>query len=186
MNEGALVFASIIVGVAVTDLLTSFHRLLRSRGHVRWDFIPLWVALSVLLTLVQVWWGLAGDEQVSLTIRAFLPTLAVLIILFLLAAAVLPDEATPEGVDLRAFYNEHQRTIWVLYAAALAVLIARNSARTLLEGGTWSMVVDRGLGDVIVLFIMISLAVFRARWWHVVGLAILSTGPIHWLSRTLG
>lgn len=186
MNEGALVFASIIVGVAVTDLLTSFHRLLRARQRVQWDFLPLWVALSVLLTLVQVWWGLAGEEQTSLTIRAFLPTLTVLIILFLLSAAALPDDAGPEGVDLRAFYLEHQRTIWILYSAALATLIAGNAISTLTEGGGWQMVVDNAVGDAIVLLIMMSLAVFRTRWWHIVGLAVLSTGPIHWLSRTLG
>lgn len=186
MNEGALVFASIIVGIAVTDLLTSFHHLLRARRNVRWDFVPLWLALAVLLTLVQVWWGLAGEEQTALTIRAFLPTLAVLVILFLLSAAALPDGVGPEGVDLRSYYQEHQRMIWVLYAAALAVLILNNSVETLAEGGSWSMVVDRGLSNVIVLLMVISLAVFRARWWHILGLAILSTGPLHWLSRTLG
>jgi hypothetical protein len=186
VNEGALIFASIIVGVAVTDLLTSFHRLLRARRQVRWDIIPLWTALTVLLTLVQVWWGLAGGEDPATTIRAFVPSLAALIILFLLAAAALPDDVGPEGVDLRAFYSEQQRTIWVLYAAALAVLIARNSAFTLMSGGTWNMVVDQGLSDVIVLLIPISLAVVRARWWHVIGLLVLSTGPLHWLSRSVG
>lgn len=186
MNEGALIFASIIVGVAVTDLLTSFHRLLRARKRVRWDFIPLWAALTVLLTLVQVWWGLAGGEDPAMTIRAFVPSLAALIILFLLAAAALPDDVGPEGVDLRAFYSEHQRTIWVLYAAALAVLIARNAAFKLMAGDTSATVIDGSLGDVIVLLILVSLAVFRARWWHVIGLLILTTGPLHWLSRTLG
>jgi hypothetical protein len=52
--EGALVFASIIVGIAVADELVSVHRLLRHRHKVGWDWAALVVALLVLLAQVQV------------------------------------------------------------------------------------------------------------------------------------
>ena len=44
-GEYVSAFASIILALAITDLATSMHRLMRARGRVRWDWIPLAVAL---------------------------------------------------------------------------------------------------------------------------------------------
>ncbi len=38
--EHVIVFISIIIGLAVGDLLVSFHRLLRERRRVRWAWVP--------------------------------------------------------------------------------------------------------------------------------------------------
>jgi hypothetical protein len=48
-SEYVAAFASIILALAVTDLATSMHRLLRARKRVRWHWLPLAVALLILL-----------------------------------------------------------------------------------------------------------------------------------------
>ncbi len=50
--EQALVFASIILGIAVSDEIVSLNRLLRARARVRWDWPPLAIAALVLLIAV--------------------------------------------------------------------------------------------------------------------------------------
>ena len=47
--EYSLVLVTIIVGLAMTDMLVSLHRLLRSRTKVHWHWLPLISALLVLL-----------------------------------------------------------------------------------------------------------------------------------------
>ena len=186
MNEGALVFASIIMGVAVTDLLSSFHRLLGARERVRWDWLTLVVTALVLLTLVQIWWRLAGSGSAPLTLGAFLPTLAVLIVLFLLAAAVLPDEIGEGRFDLRDHYRRQHRVIWSMFATALAILLLTEGMAKVGSGIPWHRAIMDKLGDLLVLGLMISLAVVRARKWHAgVLLALLLTGPLGWLALVL-
>lgn len=186
MQEQALVFASIIVGLAVADQLNSLHRLLKRRQQVRWDWLTLWVATLVLLTLVQVWWGLAAEQPGSVSIGAFLPILVTLIILFLLAAASLPDETPEAGLDLKAFYRDQHRYLWTLYSLALGWLTIVNLAEEVRNGQSIVSALNYKSGDLIVLALMISLIFLRQRWWHALALLFLSIGPIGWLSRTLG
>lgn len=185
MQEEALVFASLIVGLAVADQLNSMHRLLKRRSTVRWDWLTLWVAALILLTQVQVWWGLAGEPEGSVSIGGFLPTLVTLIILFLLSAASLPDEVPEKGLELRKFYEQQHAYIWTLYSLALGWLTLVNLFQEYRTGKSWADIMQYKGADLLVLAIMVSLIFVRPRWWHVLALLLLSVGPIGWLSRTL-
>ena len=180
-----LVFVSMLIGLGVADLLLSLHRLLRARRRVRWDGLPLLVAFLVLLVIVQMWWLIAQPGAKSMTIGAFLPTLVELILLFLLAAACLPDEVPPEGMDLKAYYHENGAYIWSLFAAALGWLIASDVVRAFPRVGL-PRALQPQFEDLTVLAVMISLIFVRNRWWHALGLLILAQGPLGWLSRSLG
>ena len=184
--EQALVFASIIVGVAISDQIVSFHRLLRSGVPVKWHWAQPWFALIVLLLNVMIWWSIVGEEKGDLTIGEFVPILVQLIILALLTIATLPDRVGPEGVDLAAFYQSNRRYQWGLLALALIwdVLI---DVLDRVEGGSEILAaVYRRSEDGIVLAVMVALA-FTRRWWLIaIGMAILSMGPISWLSRSIG
>lgn len=186
LQEQALVFASLIVGLAVADQLNSMHRLLKRRSAVRWDWLSLWVAALILLTQVQVWWGLAGEPAGSVSIGEFLPTLMTLIILFLLAAASLPDEVPVEGVDLKSFYQQQHPYIWSLYSLALGWLTLVNLLQEYRAGKAWADILSYKGGDLLVLGVMVSLIFVRRRWWHLLAMMLLTIGPIGWLSRTLG
>lgn len=183
--EQALVFASIIVGVAVSDQVMSLNRLLRA-PRVRWHWTIPVVALQVLLTNLQIWWGIAGQPETRISIGQFLPFVVELILLALLSAASLPDSVPEDGIDLKEYYDRSARYIWLLFASALVWLQGYELFRTLNGGGSASdWLATRG-GDLVALAIMLMLAFVR-RWYLVaVGLAFLSIGPIGWLSRTLG
>lgn len=183
--EHALVFASIIVGVAITDQMISLNRLLRARHRVRWDWAVPAVALLALLTVVQIWWSVAQPGVRQITIGQFLPILLELILLFLLCAATLPDEIPAEGLSLRDYYDAQGPYVWTLFAAALAwTFVAGQIA--LAANGQWGLreLLDRGV-DLVVLALMVSLVFVRRRWWHAIVLLALATGPIGWLSRSL-
>lgn len=183
--ENVLVFVSIVIGVAVTDMLVSLHRLLRARRQVRWDWLPLVVAFLVLLTIVQMWWGIAQPGAKSLTIGAFLPSLVELVLLFLLASASLPDEVPAEGLDLKTYYHENGADIWSLFSLALGWLISLQTIAAYAHVGLVRAVQPQ-LVEFGILGLMISAIFIRNRWWHMLVLLLLASGPIGWLSRSLG
>lgn len=183
--EHALVFVSIIVGVAVTDLIVSLHRLLRARRRVRWDVLPLVVAALVLLLLVRIWWGAAAPGAPTVTIGGFLPQLAELILLVLLASASLPDEVPTDGLDLRAFYDAEGGYVWTLFTLAFAWTIVHQVVANVAAGATWGLAIEGFKGDILFFAMVASLIVVRRRWWHGIVLVLLSIGPLQWLGRSL-
>lgn len=186
--EQALVFASIIVGVAVSDQILSLHRLLRSDAPVKWHWAQPWFAMIVLLLNVMVWWSIAsstGGKDV-LTIGAFLPSLVLLILLALLTASTLPDRIAENGIDLAQYYQSNRRYQWCLLALALTWQLGSDAGEAAREGTPIvGFLADRST-DMVIVLIMVGMAIVR-RWWLVaVGLGLLSTGPIGWLSRSIG
>ena len=184
--EGALIFASIIIGLAVADQLISLHRLLRKRREVRWDWAAPAVALLVLLAQVQIWWSLA-QRHGTLTIGEFLPILGLLILMFLLASAVLPDEVPRKGIDLKAYYHDNGSYIWSLFAAASGMGTATRLVADLQAGAPALPLLTERIPEFVVLGVIVSLIFIRRRWWHAAALLLLAgVGPVLWLSRSLG
>lgn len=182
--EHALVFASIIVGVAVSDQVMSLNRLLLARDRVRWDWAPLAVALAVVLTNLQVWWSIASPDARPVSIGGFLPTLVELVLLALLSAASLPDAGAADADDLTAYYERHARYLWTLYALALGWVTAVGVVEAGRQAGLVAAIQQRE-GDLIPLAVMIGLIFIRRRWFLICAMLFLSLGPIGWLSRTL-
>lgn len=179
-------FASIIIGVAISDQIVSLHRLLRSGVPVKWHWAQPWFALIVLLLNVMVWWGIVGEQAGAVTIGEFVPILGQLIILALLTIATLPDRVGPEGVDLAEFYQSNRRYQWGLLALALVWDIIFDVVDRIRDGvGHFDAIYQRS-EEGIVLAVMIAL-VFARRWWLIaIGMVLLSMGPIQWLSRSIG
>jgi hypothetical protein len=155
-GEYVAAFASIIVALAVTDLATSLHRLLRARARVTWDWLPLAVALLILLGTVQFWWIFFDVWRSSsqFTLGGFLPDFVSLLILFFIASAALPDEVPAEGLDLKSYYLENRTYFWVLFlllavSATASPIFRRASPETtaadvavwILESGNLTLVV---------------------------------------------
>jgi hypothetical protein len=124
--EYASSFISIIVGLAIADLLTSFHRLLRVDARVIWYWLVPAAAAYLLLVTVDFWWGaFRWFEKVrALSMAQFLPILLAAIILFLVTAAVLPDEIPDNGLDLHSWYDSNRRHIWTLWSIGLFLVVA--------------------------------------------------------------
>lgn len=113
-------FITIVLGLALADLLTSLHRLLRARHRVTWRFLPLllavWVMLSLLTGFFELWemtgWQQVGYYGLLWQVCNYIP-------IFLAACAVLPDEVPPGPFDLDSFYFGERRYIIALIAVGL-------------------------------------------------------------------
>ena len=112
------VLVAIVLGLGLAELGTSFHRLMRAGKRVRWDWMSPALAFMMLLEIVQFWWLSQGwyANATELRLLDFLPRLILLLLIYLLAAAVLPDEVPEEGIDLRTFYVDTSRYFWALIA----------------------------------------------------------------------
>lgn len=167
-------FVTIVLALGLSDLLISFHRLLRRARAVRWAGLPLAAAAFVLLALLSEFfsmWGLVAVQRVSFVglILHLLPTFFI----FLAASAVLPDEVGPgengAPFDLDAFYFSQQRYVYVTLSLAFL-----GDAPRALEG------VPFDLGQILAIVapatavaaVFLILAFTRRRWLHWLGLFI--------------
>jgi hypothetical protein len=166
--EHVTVFISIIVGLAVGDLLMSFHKLLRARERVKWHWLPLAVALFALLLTVSYWW-LSFDAAKAVanpTVADFLPTLARFVVLFLLVAASLPDDVPAEGLDLRAWYLDNARLYWTLATISLLLDIFVDGARVIEPGGGIADLLRAKFNDLVILPFLVAMIFVRRLWYH--------------------
>ena len=129
---------AIISGLAITDLISSLHRLLRARSRVQWDWLTLFVAAFVGMALTVSWfisWRVNVVENYNPTFwRFYFLTLGQLVPLYLAAAAALPDEVPPAGMDLKQFYAENSRYIWGALTAMMIMFIITASVARLVRG----------------------------------------------------
>ena len=184
--EYTSVLASIIIGLALVDILISLNRLIRAGGSVRWHWAAPLAALLVALTIIQIWWSTYSPQDVGMTIGQFLPLLVELVILFLLAAAALPDDIPADGLDLKLYYDRNGPYFWSLFTAALGWLIGVEGVASLASGGNIGRLVEARLVDLLVLAVFASLIFVRRLWWHAIAFMLLAAGPVNWLSLSLG
>lgn len=174
--EYALGIFSVLIGLAVADIAASFHRLLRHRGQVTWDPLALLAAAYALCMAVYMWFDIWGVRHFGAT-RHFLFYLGLvgeLFILFLVAAASLPDEADSR-TNLRDYYTTNSRYFWSLVALFQLLYFAFG---LFFAGGEpadmpRSIVVLMWTLMTAPLLIALALSAWRARWLHYVGLGLL-------------
>jgi hypothetical protein len=120
------VLLSIIVGLAITQILTGFRGIMLWRSRVRmfWP-APLWAG-TLLLINVQSWWAMFSLREVTTwTFAGFAVVLAQAIAQYLLAAIVLPDFSAEHTADLREHYWSHTRWFFGLFIALLVFSLCK-------------------------------------------------------------
>jgi hypothetical protein len=120
------VLLSIILGLAITQVLKGFRGLMQARARL----LPYWPAvvwsILVLVIAVQSWWAMFDlRHHEDWTFFAFSVVLAQTIIVYLLAALVLPDFFGDSAVDLREHYYGHQRWFFALMVLLIAVSLIK-------------------------------------------------------------
>lgn len=186
--EYILPLVSVLVGLAVADMVTSLHKLLRVRSRVQWDWLLLTVALLVILTVLNLWWSLyqVQDNTYYRTLAGFLPLVAQLVLLFLVNAAVLPDNVPAKGTDLKNYYEKNCSYIWLLLAAYLFVVVAQNSITRFIAGWDFISILKSSGANLIVIIIYSSLIFVRNRIYHsIVVIILLIVFIIEWSGLNL-
>lgn len=155
------VLIGIILGLAITQVLLGYRGLLHTRENVKLYWPSLVWSFLVLLMSVQSWWAMFGLRAVTdWSFLAFSVVLLQTIIVYMLAALVLPD-FTSRGADLRKTYFEHFRWFFGLLAGVLAVSMLKD----LVISGS----LPHGFNLVFHLFFMtlaIVMALVKNETWH--------------------
>jgi hypothetical protein len=128
------VLVSIIVGLALTHLLSSSARLVQQRERIRLDGTVLaWLGF-LLLANIQIWWvGFDRRTQETWTFFAFLLYLLIPVTAFLLSYLVLPDFEDGGERDLRAHFAHNRRWFYPLLALLPVVSLLEET----LHDGRW-------------------------------------------------
>lgn len=121
------VLLSIILGLAITQVLMGYRGLLLARGRVRF-YAPAmtWSAL-LLVIAAQNWWSSFGlSYHRDWTFLQFSAVLLQTVLLYMMAGLVLPDIPANEPVDLRAHYFRERRPFYGAFVLMLAVSVSKD------------------------------------------------------------
>jgi hypothetical protein len=159
--------------------------LLAAGRQVHWHWAaPATAFLSAILVVgefMSTWTSKNG----TIHFYNVVSSLGLFILLFLGAAAALPDEVPPEGLKLREFYFDNRVHFWglmTLFMAAQTLLVAVNP----LNQSNSSFLFFIGQ-DSLVAVVCASLILVKWPWWHGVCIvAFLSLEILNWWSLQLG
>src|SRR5258708_35562988 len=124
---------SIILGLAITQLLQGLGQLLQARERVRWYWpAAMWMA-ALLLIYVQSWWAMFGLRNVKAwTFGAFAVVLLQTVLEYMLAALLAPASFGEGEVTLLAHYFAQLRPFFGTLVLALALSLLQH--QVLLRG----------------------------------------------------
>jgi len=128
IGEYFTIFAAMLVGLAVADLSLSMHRLIRAGRSIKWDWITPVLAFVTLCYILNLWWGFYFDysKLESLQFGWFMFDVAILLVLFLMVAAVLPDDKLERGASLRQYYWDSCTHYWSMHAIYMVLVVMKN------------------------------------------------------------
>src|SRR5262245_60840692 len=157
---------SILVSLAIADLVKSLHGLLRARVRIRWHWHPLAAALLVLLAILEFWWKFyrIGRIEVWSQYGLFLLLILHLILLFLLASSALPDDAQDER-NLEEYYERNRIYFWTLFALFVVSAICVNLVAASPKDSL-STLIFSAAPNFITAILMLSLAYVRSTVYH--------------------
>jgi len=115
------VLLSIVLGLAITQVLLGFRGLILTRARVKLYSPTLIWAVIVLFVPIQAWWAdFTMREHPNWTFFALIVILLQAISIYMAAALVLPDIIGEDFVDLREHFFAHRN--W-FFGAQLASVI---------------------------------------------------------------
>jgi hypothetical protein len=116
------VLISIILGLAIQQVLQGYRALILSRRRIRFYAPPLIWSVLLLLMVAQHWWGsfgLAERGELGWSFALFATILFQTILIYMMAAIVLPDIPADDPIDLRDHYFREARAFFGLGAATV-------------------------------------------------------------------
>lgn len=164
IGEHVSVFVSIILGLGIADLAVSLHKLMLAKKRVNWDWLSPAVAIFTALNIIVVWWA-TFEHQASDNMLDFVPYFILLILLFLAAAASLPEEVPAEGIALREFYFSRSRYFWTLNLLQLLIVATLIIPRQV-PAWDWQALASRQLENLPHIISVAILIMTKRLWVH--------------------
>ena len=122
------VLLSIILGLAIAQVLQSYRALLLARGRIHIDPAPLIWSGLVLLFAAQAWWASFGlNARHNWDFLDFAAILLQMGLLYMLSALVLPDVPAEQPIDLAHHFERHRKAFFVFLIAMLASSILKEA-----------------------------------------------------------
>jgi len=136
--EYVTVFLSIVMALAVAELLAGLGRLIRERQRVRVYWVHVAWMIMAIMAVTQSWWVVWASRTHDFS--NFLEYFSLILprFLFVLCAFLLsPPIAPGESLDLREYYFRHFRWVAFLFATSLSVVALSRSALGIEPLLTW-------------------------------------------------
>jgi hypothetical protein len=121
------VLLSIILGLAIAQVLQGYRSILLARGRVR-HFAPVFIwSLLLLVIYAQAWWASFGlRDRPNWDFLSFTVILLEMVLLYMLAGLVFPDIHSEETVDLADHFSKHRRPFFGFLIAMLTVSVLKD------------------------------------------------------------
>jgi hypothetical protein len=167
--EYLLIFAAVILGLAVCELAIGLNRLLAAKGRIKWDWLTPFAALLAFLKIVAQWWAwhAAVPLAAGIDFEMYLAVLASAALLFMLAAAAFPGTAGDGGADLRAHYELVRRRYWILFTLHF---LAASAISIWLQVQVQGASISLASPVYLIAPVGLSLIFIRNLWWHTAAL----------------
>ncbi|MBA3831116.1 MAG: hypothetical protein H0X34_04320 [Chthoniobacterales bacterium] len=156
------VLLSIILGLAITQLLQGLGRIIQARNRIEMFWPPIvWAALFILV-IVQTWWSLFGlRTRENWSFFPFLVVVLQTINLYLTTALILPEIPAGIRVDLRKHYFAEARWFFSLTIVAVALSLGKD----LVLNGSLPAFANTVI-QLIFVGAALSAIVFQRPWYH--------------------
>ena len=115
------VLVSVILGLALTHLLTGLSRLIQMRSRVRVYWAHVAWTLNIMLYVLGLWWGMYWWKHLEdWTIGRFLFLSGYACVIYVLSALLYPHEVA-EGFDFEAHFESNR--LWFFAVFLFAILL---------------------------------------------------------------
>ncbi|MEI9885997.1 MAG: hypothetical protein WDN08_05740 [Rhizomicrobium sp.] len=171
-------FVTIVLALAVSDLMMSVHRLILARQRVKWHLLPIAAAVYVFLAVLSEFFSLWVNANVHAVPFLYLVLLVVVSGFAALAAfTVLPDHVPESGLDLLAYYLDNRHYLYTTLALGFVGDVARQVYLSYLTTGHFSVGDPQFL--VYLALTVVTVAMYALLGWsadrrvHAAGLALI-------------
>ena len=137
MSQFQIVFTliTIVYGLVITNLFASIHKLIKAGKKVKWHWLPVATVWYILHVILKNWWGLTATSNSEHwnSILVFIFYAHLLLILFLLVSALLPDVIPEVGINLKEYYMQKHTYIWGLVSAVILMSMSISVIRNIIN-----------------------------------------------------
>ncbi|WP_136479854.1 hypothetical protein [Cognatitamlana onchidii] len=176
-----ITFIAILAGLGLTDLIHSFHRLLRKRKVITWHWIPIAHTFMAFQAMIIIWYNIQPELNSPLieTSLGFFFWLIPIIIILLVMLAVLPDQEPEDGFNLLEWYFG-QRQYYFTLLTLFSISYTFNRFLMFEHKSAWFL-------PLVLSIVYIILALVKNYWVHVIlTLGLLSFFMLNFFLQNIG